>query len=308
MAARRRRPPLARPPAGAVVGFGGLARIELTVERTAEGAPGLAGAPHEPFNQEGPGGSEPLRCNCDAAAPVPSPWRAAAGGSMVSVAPAPDGWFPGGIAGEMLELLVTAATLGVAEVQAASVTLRTAGAPGFATVTATSDAVRTLDELQYSLRGGPCVAATETGAEVTASLPAGAWPGFSAAATAGGVQSVWSLPLPVDRTVRGALNLYSMTGEPWKMPLAQMARLLAAQASLALGGAEALGSSETRNANLREALQTRTVIGQAQGVLMARQNVGGDDAFDILRRASQRANRKLRDVAAEIVAPFERRE
>jgi AmiR/NasT family two-component response regulator len=55
------------------------------------------------------------------------------------------------------------------------------------------------------------------------------------------------------------------------------------------------------NANLQAALTTRTVIGQAQGVLMARQEINEAEAFDVLRRASQRTNRKLRDIAADIV-------
>jgi AmiR/NasT family two-component response regulator len=43
------------------------------------------------------------------------------------------------------------------------------------------------------------------------------------------------------------------------------------------------------------------MIGQAKGILMARQGVSGDEAFDVLRRASQRQNRKLRDVATDVV-------
>lgn len=61
-----------------------------------------------------------------------------------------------------------------------------------------------------------------------------------------------------------------------------------------------LYSTDT-NATLRLALDTLPVMGPAQGVLMARQSISPGEAFDVLRRASQRTNRKLRDVAAEIV-------
>ncbi len=55
-------------------------------------------------------------------------------------------------------------------------------------------------------------------------------------------------------------------------------------------------------ANLEKALETRDIIGQAKGILMARQQIDADAAFDVLRRASQRSNTKLRDVASDLVA------
>jgi len=55
------------------------------------------------------------------------------------------------------------------------------------------------------------------------------------------------------------------------------------------------------NDQLREALASRDVIGQAKGILMAREVCTPDEAFDILRRGSQRTNRKLRDVAQDLV-------
>jgi AmiR/NasT family two-component response regulator len=48
------------------------------------------------------------------------------------------------------------------------------------------------------------------------------------------------------------------------------------------------------------------MIGQAKGILMARQKVSANEAFDILRRASQTSGRKLRDIAAEVVSRLER--
>ena len=53
--------------------------------------------------------------------------------------------------------------------------------------------------------------------------------------------------------------------------------------------------------NLQIAMETRAVIEQAKGVLMAQRRVDADQAFEILRDASQRYNRKLREIAAGIV-------
>jgi len=47
-------------------------------------------------------------------------------------------------------------------------------------------------------------------------------------------------------------------------------------------------------------MATRDVIGQAKGILMARQHISADEAFDMLRRGSQRLNIKLRDLAAQV--------
>ena len=56
------------------------------------------------------------------------------------------------------------------------------------------------------------------------------------------------------------------------------------------------------NQHLQAALESRDVIGQAKGILMARESISADEAFDILRRASQRSGRKLRDIAAQLIA------
>jgi AmiR/NasT family two-component response regulator len=56
---------------------------------------------------------------------------------------------------------------------------------------------------------------------------------------------------------------------------------------------------------LQARLETLSTIEQAKGVIMAQSRVGSEEAFDILRRASQRTNMKLRDLAADIVTRAE---
>ena len=51
---------------------------------------------------------------------------------------------------------------------------------------------------------------------------------------------------------------------------------------------------------LEEALLSRDVIGQAKGILMERLHLTSDQAFEQLRDASQKVNRKVRDIAAEL--------
>ncbi len=53
--------------------------------------------------------------------------------------------------------------------------------------------------------------------------------------------------------------------------------------------------------NLYDALGTRELFGQAQGILIEGERITGDQAFDVLRRASQHLNIKVREVARTLV-------
>lgn len=205
-------------------------------------------------------------------------------------------------ASELVGTVVEVAAGALPAVRAATVSLRTDGERSFETLNASSPIARTFDEAQYASGSGPCVEAIQSGAEVREWLPSGRWPEFSAVAVAASVRSVWSLPLQVEDRLWASLNLYRSEDGSWDERTEALARLMARQAADVLASSVALAQREHINVTLRRALETRTAIGQAQGVLMARQGIGPDEAFDILRRASQRTNRKLRDVAAEIVA------
>jgi hypothetical protein len=82
--------------------------------------------------------------------------------------------------------------------------------------------------------------------------------------------------------------------------------VLAGLAGLALGLAEAREEEVRRADNLRQALVTRELIGQAQGILMERERITAEQAFEILRAASQNLNTKLREVAQDLVETGER--
>lgn len=203
---------------------------------------------------------------------------------------------------ELLRRILDMAVTTVSDISAASVTLVAKSPSGYRTAVATDESARTVDQAQYRDDLGPCVEAVRTSAEVTTTLPRDGWKTFSDAAGAAGFRSVWSIPLCVDGRAEGSLNLYSGSGLPWERDATGTVRLIGGQAEGVLVNAMELARSEHLNATLRKALETRTAIGQAQGVLMARQHIDAQEAFDILRRASQRTNRKLREIAAEIVA------
>jgi len=68
---------------------------------------------------------------------------------------------------------------------------------------------------------------------------------------------------------------------------------------------ESIAGRAIREGQLEKALETRDLIGQAKGILMERERVTGDQAFEMLRSSSQHMNLKLRDVAAMLVASVE---
>jgi hypothetical protein len=201
----------------------------------------------------------------------------------------------------LLEVIVGLAVPTVPGVDAASVSLVVHHGKQLQATGAGPPAVRAADQVQYEHGGGPCLQAIRTGQEVAVSLPAPQWAAFSAAAGALGFASVRSLPLRVRDKTLGALNLYSLSGHSPDGYALTAARALAGQAAVVLVNASTLMSARLANRHLLDALESRDVIGQAKGILMARHGMSADQAFDDLRQASQRNGRKLRDVAADVV-------
>jgi GAF domain-containing protein len=163
-----------------------------------------------------------------------------------------------------------------------------------------------IDQAQYDADTGPCVDAFRTGAILT--IPDTAvdtrWPDFSRAATAASVRSTLSVPMDVsgNRTeVLGALNLYSEVPDAFDAEAVASAESLAQQAAIVVANAQAYWGAKELSEQLQQAMESRAVIEQAKGILMAQSHVPAEEAFQILVRASQRENRKLREIAVEIV-------
>jgi hypothetical protein len=174
----------------------------------------------------------------------------------------------------------------------------------------TAPVVAELDDLQIRGNQGPCLDCMARGTALYAEDLADddRWPDFGPQAAAAGARSLLALCLLNDGVVAGALNLYARY--PLAFGAVDRARglVLAGLAGLALSVAEAHEEEVRRAENLRQALITRQLIGQAQGILMERERVTAEQAFDILRRASQHLNTRLREVAQDLVETGERPE
>jgi hypothetical protein len=154
------------------------------------------------------------------------------------------------------------------------------------------------DELQYELGEGPCLDAVldQPVIQVDDLRTDLRWPAYGPrAAQQLGIGSQLAFQFRAEPHARGGLNLYSAQPNSITIETRHLGVLFANLAALALGW--------TREAQtLTEAIGSRTVVGQAVGVLMERHQLDPDRAFGFLVRTSQTGNIKLRDVAAGIVA------
>jgi ANTAR domain len=125
------------------------------------------------------------------------------------------------------------------------------------------------------------------------------WKRFTPPARELGLRSVLAYPLSTGRP--SALNLYSMLPRAFSPVDRAQGHLFSTLARLSLDSAYQRAAGDTRAENLTEALRTRELIGQAQGILMERERLTADQAFGVLRTASQRMNVKLRSVAEDLV-------
>lgn len=169
------------------------------------------------------------------------------------------------------------------------------------TPAASSRFVVAVDQLQLEAREGPCLDASTRGSTVYATdlLDDRRWPTFGPSAVAAGVRSIAAYSLAAPQG--GALNMYARLPAAFGATDRAQGQLFATLARLALDAANARAADEIRAGNLLDALRTRELIGQAQGILMERDRITAVQAFEVLRRASQHMNRKLREIAETVV-------
>lgn len=160
-----------------------------------------------------------------------------------------------------------------------------------------------LDAVQAELGEGPCrdvLAGSDTvyAGDLMAGSP---WLRFGPVAARAGVRSVLAYRLTSDGQTLGGLQLYSRLPHAFDPTARTQGLLFAAHAGMALAVATASAAERGRSNDLETAMATRELIGQAQGILMERERITAEQAFELLRRASQRLNVKLRVVAQELV-------
>jgi transcriptional regulator with GAF, ATPase, and Fis domain len=174
----------------------------------------------------------------------------------------------------------------------------------YVTAASTDRRADAVDRVQYELAEGPCIDALETGREhhLLRLEEERRWPRFVEQARELGFDGVLSVPLSTAGGTLGALNVFVQQPDALTDDDVELARRIAAPAATTLANADAYRRVARLADQLQEALDSRAIIEQAKGVLMARQGCDADEAFDLLRQLSQSSNRKLRHIAADVVA------
>ena len=172
------------------------------------------------------------------------------------------------------------------------------------TVAASGAVAGQVEETQYEAGGGPCLHSMRTGE--TVDIPDLAaddrWPEYRTHAMALGLGSCHTVALSDGVRTVGALNVHACEVDAFDDAARRALRLFAAQTSAALELLRRDAQQRMLGEQLQEALASRAVIDQAMGIVMSTRRCAADEAFAFLRRTSQNANRKLREVATDLVA------
>ncbi|AWB93466.1 GAF and ANTAR domain-containing protein [Aeromicrobium chenweiae] len=168
------------------------------------------------------------------------------------------------------------------------------------TPAATTSRVDQAHQLQVQFDEGPCLDAIEGRAtyrsdDVKADLR---WPKWGPATAELGIRSALGVRLATRDRGYGSLDVYADRPSAFTRADEEIVEMLAAHATAAYAAAE-------RAEGLSSALDSRTVIGQAQGILMQKFDIDADAAFDFLKRISQHQNERLHAVAEAIVVQRE---
>ena len=174
---------------------------------------------------------------------------------------------------------------------------------GLAFAAASHQRVTEIELLQDRVESGACHEAFTTERVVIAEdlEQEVAWPEYARRAVELGFRSVLGVPMHTSGRTIGVMNVYRERPGPWSPTDVESAEILVAMGAAYILHADELRAQHTLAEQLHEALASRDVIGQAKGILMARHQIDADAAFDLLRKRSQAANRKLREVADDLL-------
>jgi GAF domain-containing protein len=176
------------------------------------------------------------------------------------------------------------------------------------TVTCSSSQAEALDETQNQFRDGPCLTAIREHTVVRVGDVAadGRWPAYLAVAADQGVHSILGVPFALGEDANAGLNVYSDRAHHFDPDTIASIELQVALASKGLRLAVRLARHREAEADLTAAMTSRTIIDLAVGIVMAQNRCPQQEAFEILKAASNHRNIKLRQIAADLVGTVSR--
>ncbi|MBJ7453839.1 MAG: GAF and ANTAR domain-containing protein [Blastococcus sp.] len=161
-----------------------------------------------------------------------------------------------------------------------------------------------LDESQYDRGYGPCLEAAvgQEIREITDARAETRWPEYTPVCVQHGALSSLSVPVPVRDNIQAALNLYGHEAHAFDANAHATGREFASYVAVAVRNIHLYETTREWATNMDAAMRSRAVIEQAKGILMSQRRCDAAEAFNLLAEASQRSNRKLRDIASALVA------
>ncbi len=171
-------------------------------------------------------------------------------------------------------------------------------------VTAHNEDLAYLEQIQEELQVGPCVDAARSGKYIiieNLAAHTGTWPEYVARAEPSGINAIASLPIRGGDEPLGALTLYESGRHEWLHEELDVSRVFADLAAGYLLGASKLDQQRRLAEQLQEALDSRIVIEQAKGIIVASRHVSIDDAFKILRKHANDHHAGLHATAEAVV-------
>ena len=172
------------------------------------------------------------------------------------------------------------------------------------TVAGSSPRAVILDRIEQSLGDGPCIEALRTKSVVLlADVDTDPrWPDYQLQLAAQGCRSTLGVPLEIGADSAAALNFFGSDTGLFTDEVINEAAGFADLAGRSLRLAVRIGTAQSRAEDLQAAMEHRTSIDLACGVVMAQNRCSQEEAIAILTRVSSNRNQKLRDVAADILA------
>jgi len=172
------------------------------------------------------------------------------------------------------------------------------------TAAASDDLALEADKVQYASGNGPCLDAVRKVTTVLVPDMDGEsrWPAYVARTIPLGVRGSLSVPLGIEAGVVGALNIYATAARAFDDEAVDLAIELAEYAGIVATTADQYNRATSLAEQMQRAMESRAVIEQAKGILMAQRHCSADEAFEVLVRLSQETHRKLRELAEALVA------
>lgn len=182
-----------------------------------------------------------------------------------------------------------------------TITVERDGAPS--TVASSSEEGRRLDETQYAADDGPCLTAVRNQGAVLIEDMANEqrWGTYAQTAVRAGVKSMLAVPIPAGVSSRAALNCYAGEAHAFDDETAGLIKEHAASLSRILRLALRVHAPAAYPEQLREALKSRAVVDAAVSLIMLQHHGGRDGALELLQMAAKSSNRRIQEIATDIV-------